>query len=157
LQDISFTVSVCIAIEKDKMKGIDWHPKDQGKVDQNSRMNSLQPEENDAGQFMSRPVLLNQPYLEIQISGEDNLGGIGNIIQRATKSYFMKPFQFQRLLGQNEPSMEVQQSGLGSLVEVLVDSCLTEVLHHTKPGVRSMFRLGLDQLRGLLQVSFEGD
>jgi hypothetical protein len=111
-------------------------------------MNSLQPEENDAGQFMSRPMLLNQPYLEIQISGEDNLGGVGNIIQRATKSYFMKPFQFQRLLGQNEPSMVVQQ---------LVDSCLTEVLHHTKPDVRSMFRLGLIQPRGLSQVSFEGD
>jgi hypothetical protein len=88
---------------------------------------------------------------------EENLGGVENIIQRVTKSYFMKPFQFQRLLGQNEPSMEVQQFGLGCLVEVLVDSCLTEVLHHTKPGVRSMFRMSLIQPRGLSQVSFEGD
>jgi hypothetical protein len=45
--------------------------------------------------------LLKRPYHEITISNEDNLGGVGKLIQRATKSYFMKIFQFQHLLGQN--------------------------------------------------------
>lgn len=51
------------------------------------------------------------------ILDENNLGSIGKFIQRATtKSFFMKIFQFQPLLGQNRSSIEVHQFGLGSSV-----------------------------------------
>jgi len=50
---------------------------------------------------MSRLVIVKQPYLVIQISIEDNIGGAGNLIQMATNLYFMKIFKFQCLLGQN--------------------------------------------------------
>lgn len=41
------------------------------------------------------------PYLLIQVSDEDNLCGVGNLIQRAPNLYFIKKFQFQCLLDQN--------------------------------------------------------
>jgi hypothetical protein len=82
-------------------------------------------------------------------------------------------FEFQHLLGQNGPSMEVQQSSSKRSVEVLVDFCPTEVLyrmsrsketssrlnemlHHTKTrGIRLIFQSNIIQPRGLLQVLFE--
>jgi hypothetical protein len=61
-------------------------------VDSNSRTNSFQPEEVDAGQFKSKQILLKGSYLVIAIWDEDNLGGVRKHIQRTTKSYFMKIF-----------------------------------------------------------------
>jgi hypothetical protein len=66
------------------------HSKNQGKDDSNSRTNSLHPEEDDAGQFTTRPIILNWPYLEISRSDEDNLDRVGKLTQRATNSYFIK-------------------------------------------------------------------
>ena len=78
--------------------------------------------DNYADQFKIIPVPLKWSYLVIPILHEDNLGSIGKPIQKATKSYFMKISQFQCLLGQNCRSIEAQQSGLGSPVDVLVDA-----------------------------------
>lgn len=58
---------------------------------------------------MSILVLLNRSYLEIPTLDVENLDGVGNFIQRATKSYFMKTFQFQCLLGQNMPYKKLLQ------------------------------------------------
>lgn len=49
----------------------------------------------DASRFSSMSIILKRSYFEILISSdEDNFGGIGKLIQRATKLYFIKIFQF---------------------------------------------------------------
>jgi hypothetical protein len=57
----------------------------------------------------------------ISILNEDNLGEIGKLIKRYINSYFMKIFQFYSLLGQNRLSIEIQQSNLGSLVNISIE------------------------------------
>lgn len=82
----------------------------------------------DTGQITSRPVIVKQPYLVIQISIEDNIGGAGNLIQIATNSYFMKIFKFQCLLGQNCLSIETRKSVSVNSVDVSVESRSTEMI-----------------------------
>lgn len=49
----------------------------------------------DASRFSSMSIVLKRSYFEILISSyEDNFGGIGKLIQRTTKLYFIKIFQF---------------------------------------------------------------
>ena len=57
------------------MEGINWASK-------RSRKTSLHPRKDHAGQFTGKPVRPNQSYLEIPRSDEDNLGGVGKLIQR---------------------------------------------------------------------------
>jgi hypothetical protein len=61
--------------EENKMEGINWASK-------RLRKTSLHPRKDHAGQFTSKPVIPNQSYLEIPRSDEDNLGGVGKLIQR---------------------------------------------------------------------------
>lgn len=103
----------------------------------NSKTNSFQPGKDDAGRFMSIPVLVKRPYLVITKFDENNLGGVRKLIQRATKLYFTKIFEFQHLLGKNRLSIEVQQSGLGSSVEPRLIEVMHQ-LHTTTRGTQSM-------------------
>jgi hypothetical protein len=76
-----------------------------------------------AVQFTSKLVLLNWSYLKILTLDVDNLNGVVNLIQRATKSYFMKIFQIQRLLCQNRPSRKIQKKTVSrSSVDFSVDA-----------------------------------
>jgi hypothetical protein len=65
-----FRYQVVLLLKRTGWKGLTRHPKHRGKDNSNSRTNSLQPRENDAGQFTSRPVLVKRSYLVILISNE---------------------------------------------------------------------------------------
>jgi hypothetical protein len=65
--------------------------------------------------------MVNWLYLVIPQTNEGKLGGFRKFIQRDTNLYFMKKFQFQRLLSQSKPSIEIQNSISESSIDRWID------------------------------------
>lgn len=83
---------VYFAIEKDGMKGINWTSKRSRQRRLEFRDKFFPTLEDDVGKFSGRSIIIKMSYLEILISDKDNLGGVGKLIQRVAKPYFMNIF-----------------------------------------------------------------